>query len=83
MAESDLTEKSQIPESLKDLFIRALSAREEDLAKLNSWAKTYVRQILAGEIDYQTIADDYGVSTETTYRAMNLIAQLLYCLGSA
>jgi hypothetical protein len=68
----------QLPTGLRELFRSGLSSREEELAKINAWAKSNVRLLLMGEADFDAAAEDLAVPNQEVYRSLQLIATLLY-----
>lgn len=78
MAESELKTGFQLPEGLKEILQAGLAAREEELAKVNAWARSNARQLIAGEVDYPSVAEEIGISVDSLYRPFHLIASLLY-----
>jgi hypothetical protein len=78
MAQADTKTTPQLPASLRELFRSGLSAREEELGKINVWARANARQLLAGEVDFDAVAEELAIPNQEIYRALNLIGNILY-----
>jgi|SRR5208337_2947462 len=77
MAESEPKTVQQIPLALRNLFRSALLVREEDLRKINAWARSNVRQVIAGDVDFDAVSKELGVPRPEVYQALHLIANVL------
>ncbi len=77
MAQAEPKTVPQIPLALRNLFRSGLSAREEDLRKINAWARSNIRQVVAGEVDADAVAEELAVPRPEVYQALQLIANVI------
>ena len=77
MAQSEPKTIPQISVALRNLFRSGLSAREEDLSKINAWARSNVRQVVSGEVDADAVAEELAVPRHEVYQALHLIANVI------
>ena len=77
MAQSEPKGAVQMPPVLVELFRSGLSASGEELRKINAWARSNARRILAGDFEIEGMAEELAVSEGEIYRALRLIGALL------
>src|SRR5271168_2502166 len=78
MAESGPKVLPHFPAALKEGLRFVLSLREEDLRKMNAWAKVNIQQVISGDGDFDVAAEGLDVPISDFYRSIQLIANLLF-----
>jgi len=78
MAQSEQKAVLAIPEQLVRVFRAALSMPEEDLRKINGWARSNVLSLVAGDFNPEVLSEELGVPSVGIYRAGQMISSVLF-----
>ena len=78
MAQPEQKTSLAIPEQLVRVFRLALSMPEEDLRKINAWARSNVSSLVAGDFNPETLSEELGVPSAGIYRAGQMISSVLF-----
>src|SRR5262249_12406342 len=63
--------------AVRDLFVSGLSASEDELRRINAWARLNARQLIAGEFEMEGLSEELATSSRDIYRAFRLIGSVL------
>ena len=78
MASSEENAVLAIPEQLAKIFHSTLSLPEEDLRKINAWARSNVSALIAGDFNPDSLTEELGVPAAAIYRASQMISSVLF-----
>ena len=67
-----------IPEHLVRLFRSVFSMPDEELLKVNGWAKANVSSVLAGDFDAEEVSEQLEIPRVSVYSAAQTIASILF-----
>lgn len=67
-----------IPDHLVRVFRSALSLPEEEIRKINGWARSNVSSLVAGDFDPEAVSDQLEVPRASIYQAAQTITSILF-----
>jgi hypothetical protein len=78
MANEPTKSQPVIPDSILDLFRSALSLPDENLRKINDWAKSNSESLLGSEFEDTSVHENLGVPADKFYTAISAISGFLF-----